>query len=167
MLFASLVSAQSKPGTTAYGPKQDSVQQMQEKDAAPMNPDGRQFFNGHRFHFRETMMPPMQPGCGGPGCSEMRGGSRCEGRPFFMHHNMMRHHPMMHRFFRLLMLMIVVVNILLTIIVSLDMVRMGRFNGLWLPVVLLVGIPGSMIYALFRIGDKIHAKENASAPAKT
>jgi ABC-type multidrug transport system permease subunit len=51
-----------------------------------------------------------------------------------------------------------VLNILLTIIVSLDMARNGRFNGLWIPVLLIAGIPGSIIYALFRIGEKMPCK---------
>lgn len=45
------------------------------------------------------------------------------------------------------------VNVLLTILVSIDMARLGRFNGLWIPILLLVGIPGTALYALFRIGD--------------
>jgi hypothetical protein len=45
------------------------------------------------------------------------------------------------------------VNVLLTILVSMDMVRLGRFNGLWIPILLIVGIPGTIMYALFRIGD--------------
>jgi hypothetical protein len=38
------------------------------------------------------------------------------------------------------------------------MARNGRFNGLWIPVLLIAGIPGAVIYALFRIGDKIQCK---------
>jgi hypothetical protein len=45
------------------------------------------------------------------------------------------------------------VNVLLTILVSIDMARSGRFNGLWIPILLLVGMPGTVMYALFRIGD--------------
>jgi hypothetical protein len=52
-----------------------------------------------------------------------------------------------------------IINILLTIIVSLDMVRNKRFNGLWVPVLLLAGIPGTALYALFRIGDNVKVKE--------
>jgi hypothetical protein len=51
------------------------------------------------------------------------------------------------------------INILLTILVSLDMARRRQFNGLWIPVLLLMGIPGTGLYALFRIGDNIFAKE--------
>jgi hypothetical protein len=51
-----------------------------------------------------------------------------------------------------------IINILLTIIVSLDMTKSGRFNGLWIPLLLIAGIPVSIIYALFRIGDKIPCK---------
>jgi hypothetical protein len=47
------------------------------------------------------------------------------------------------------------INVLLTIIVSLDMARLGKFKGLWVPIILLAGIPGSIIYALLRIADSI------------
>jgi p-aminobenzoyl-glutamate transporter AbgT len=74
----------------------------------------------------------------------------------------MHHHHVCcgHAFFKLLLLGFILINILLTIIVSLDMARIGRFNGLWIPVVLLAGIPASMIYALFRIGDRIPCKSS-------
>ena len=73
-------------------------------------------------------------------------------------------HPMrMHGFagkhlFHLLFLgalLMGVIHILLTITVSLDMARIGRFNGLWVAVTLLAGIPGTAVYALSRIGDAI------------
>jgi hypothetical protein len=51
------------------------------------------------------------------------------------------------------------VNIILTILVSLDMAKRRQFHGLWIPVLLLMGIPGTGLYALFRIGDNIMAKE--------
>jgi hypothetical protein len=51
------------------------------------------------------------------------------------------------------------VNILLTVLVSMDMARNKRFNGLWIPVLLIAGIPGTAIYALFRIGDIVAAGE--------
>jgi hypothetical protein len=57
------------------------------------------------------------------------------------------------------LLVVFVVNILLTILVSFDMARKQQFNGLWIPVLLLAGIPGTCLYALFRIGDNIKAKE--------
>ena len=52
-----------------------------------------------------------------------------------------------------------VVNILLTILVAIDMAQRNQFNGLWIPVLVLAGIPGTGLYALFRIGDTIKARE--------
>jgi hypothetical protein len=49
-------------------------------------------------------------------------------------------------------------NILLTVLVSLDMKNRNKFNGLWIPLLLIAGIPVSVIYALFRIGDAIQQK---------
>ena len=66
-----------------------------------------------------------------------------------------RHMMMVHKFFHLFIFLILVVNILLTILVSLDMAKRAKFNGLWIPILLIVGIPGTAIYALFRIGDSI------------
>jgi hypothetical protein len=53
------------------------------------------------------------------------------------------------------MLLCAAVNILLTILVTVDMARLGRFNGIWIPILLVAGLPGSVIYALFRIGDNL------------
>jgi len=52
-----------------------------------------------------------------------------------------------------------VVNILLTLLVALDMTKSRRFNGLWIPLILLIGIPGTFMYALFRIGDNLKPVE--------
>jgi len=60
-------------------------------------------------------------------------------------------------FLGFMLLTIAIVNILLTILVCIDMSQLGRFNGLWIPILLLFGIPGTAIYALFRIGDAIRA----------
>ena len=56
-----------------------------------------------------------------------------------------------------MLLAMFIVNILLTILVCIDMSQLGRFNGLWIPILLLFGIPGTGIYALFRIGDNVKA----------
>jgi hypothetical protein len=69
---------------------------------------------------------------------------------FFMHH-----HPLPLPCLMLFGLLIIIVNILLTIITTLDMAKNKYFNGLWIPVMLIAGIPGAIIFALFRIGDKI------------
>jgi hypothetical protein len=53
----------------------------------------------------------------------------------------------------LAMMLMLTVNILLTILVSLDMKKRGTFNGLWIPLLLIAGIPVSIIYAIFRLGD--------------
>lgn len=73
--------------------------------------------------------------------------------------------PMGHHMFRSALLVLtclfifLLINILLTILVTLDMARRRQFTGLWIPVLLLMGIPGTALYALFRIGDLIAAKE--------
>jgi hypothetical protein len=55
-------------------------------------------------------------------------------------------------------LLCLTVNILLTILVTQDMKRRASFNGLWIPLLLIAGIPTSIIYGLFRIGDLIKGK---------
>ena len=57
-----------------------------------------------------------------------------------------------------ILLFLLTINILLSILVSLDMKKRARFNGLWIPLLLIAGIPVSIIYALFRIGDAIREK---------
>jgi hypothetical protein len=66
-----------------------------------------------------------------------------------------RHMMMMHKAIHLFFLLILILNILLTVLVCLDMAKRAKFNGLWIPILLLCGIPGTAIYALFRIGDSI------------
>jgi hypothetical protein len=152
LLFVSQVPAQNPPPAPAGNP-QDTVQQMPGRDGAPMYSHEKRMFRGHEFNFRPGM---MQPGRGGPEFAGMEKGNRYMCGPRFMHH----HAFFMHAFFKLLLLGFFLINILLTIIVSLDMARGGRFNGLWIPVILLAGIPASMIYALFRIGDRIPCKSS-------
>lgn len=55
--------------------------------------------------------------------------------------------------------LLAVLNLLLTILVILDMTKTKRFNGLWIPLVLIVGIPCTALYALFRIGDNVKPAE--------
>ncbi len=85
-----------------------------------------------------------------------------EGRMTFQHN--FGRHMMFHRglFFAFLLAM-ALVNILLTVLVCVDMAALGRFNALWVPVLLLFGIAGTALYALFRIGD--HIKEAAKPKA--
>ena len=51
------------------------------------------------------------------------------------------------------MMLILTVNILLTILVGQDMKKRGTFNGLWIPLLLIAGIPVSILYAVFRLGN--------------
>jgi len=69
-----------------------------------------------------------------------------------MHPRLMMMH---HRLFHLALLALLCANILLTVLVGLDMTKRAKFNGLWIPILLIAGIPGSAVYALFRIGDSI------------
>jgi hypothetical protein len=124
-----------------------------EADRMVVCPHGKRLFRGHGFNSKPNM---MQPGRSGQEFAGKEKGNRHMWGPRFMHH----HTFFMHAFLKLLLLGFVLINILLTIIVSLDMARSGRFNGLWIPVVLLAGIPASMIYALFRIGDRIPCKSS-------
>ena len=55
----------------------------------------------------------------------------------------------------MVMLLCAIINILLTILVILDMTKTGRFNGLWVPLLLIIGVPATALYAMFRIGDNI------------
>jgi hypothetical protein len=130
-------------------------------EVGPMSmcPHGKRLFPGHGMNFR----PDMMQGCDeGKGSDEM-GNKNCLMRgPRFM-----RHPPccclLMPLVLKLLFLgfmLYAVINVLLTIIVSLDMARNGRFNGLWIPLLLIAGIPVSVIYALFRIGDRLPCKNS-------
>jgi hypothetical protein len=62
---------------------------------------------------------------------------------------------MVRKLVHLAFLVLLILNVLLTILVSLDMAKRAKFNGLWIPILLICGIPGTAIYALFRIGDNI------------
>ncbi|HUI93541.1 MAG TPA: hypothetical protein VLX68_14945 [Chitinivibrionales bacterium] len=81
-----------------------------------------------------------------------------QGRPWgmgmyharFPMHGMYLRHVVMGLIFCAVVL---IINILLTILVSLDMAKLNRFNGLWIPILLVAGIPATALYALFRIGD--------------
>jgi hypothetical protein len=57
------------------------------------------------------------------------------------------------------MMLILTVNILLTILIGLDMKKRGIFNGLWIPLLLIAGIPVSIVYAIFRLGDVVGEKK--------
>ena len=71
--------------------------------------------------------------------------------------NFGNHHMLLKGVFVFFLLAMALVNILLTILVCMDMARLGCFNALWIPILLLCGIGGTALYALFRIGDQIKA----------
>jgi hypothetical protein len=86
----------------------------------------------------------------GQGC---RANGACGMRPHFM--------VMGHRLIHAAILAFLLLNILLTVLVSLDMAKRAKFNGLWIPILLVAGMPGSAVYALFRLGDIVaEAKKN-------
>jgi hypothetical protein len=151
LLFVGLVSAQNKPPMPAGSPQDTMLQDRNARDreAGPMCSQEKRMFSQGKEHGFGCCPGMMGPGNGAP---QFAG-------PWMGHQGFMGRHCPMHRHLFLLLLLIGgIVNILLTIIVSLDMARNNRFNGLWIPVLLIAGIPGSAIYALFRIGDKIQCK---------
>jgi len=75
-----------------------------------------------------------------------------------MHGCKMLHHP--RRACAMVMALLAILNLLLTVIVVQDMKKSGGFNSLWIPLVLIAGIPCTALYALFRIGDNVKAGEN-------
>jgi len=169
LLFVGVVAAQNPPPAPASQNPHDSMQQSMNCPgmgtapmAGPMGKccpgSGKQMFPGHGINFRQDMEPGCSATqCPGFGMGPMRMGGprgmRCC-HPFPFH----RAPPICCAILFLGILLWSIINILLTIIISLDMTKNGRFNGLWIPVLLIAGIPGSIIYALFRIGDKMPCK---------
>lgn len=149
-LLVSLSPAQDKPAAPVANPQNT----MQAEKSAP-GADVRPIFPHERWR------NPQERGPACEGVPPMMGHQRSWG-PCCMHCPMMAHHGLRHlialKVLFLGLLLYGILNILLTIIVSLDMSKVGRFNGLWIPVTLLAGIPGSLIYALFRLGDKLQCK---------
>jgi hypothetical protein len=99
---------------------------------------------------------PMMFGCAGMHNKFENGmGPACQMCPMpgmRMHGFMGRH---FHRMLWTALLLMGIINTLLTILASIDMSKTGKFNGIWVAVILLAGIPGMAIFALFRIGDAI------------
>ena len=93
----------------------------------------------------------------------MYGWRNCPGMCYGMPGSGMMFHPLRnHPFlpwlcFLSFIAVFFVINVLLTIIVWIDMARRHLFIGLWIPVLLIAGIPGTALYALFRIGDLVAA----------
>lgn len=150
-IMVTITSAQSKTPVPAAGKGVDTMQQattMQDREhTCGMHTDevsgfcknrGTMFGNlGMHERFGDRMGP--QCGMGPSPCMRMY---CCAGR-----------HE--HRFLFFGLLVMGILNVLLTIIVAVDMSRIGKFNGIWIAVTLLCGVPGTAIYALFRIGDAI------------
>jgi len=149
--------AQTKPVSTAPAGRQDTLQQtpcMQDQQS-------------RRFGWHEHSFPGFNANraqmFGDPGMHEKFGdrmGQGCQMCPMpgmRMHCMNMNGYPGHHlrKLLFLGALLMIVINILLTIIVAVDMSRIGKFNGLWIALALLAGIPGTALYALFRVGDAI------------
>lgn len=67
-------------------------------------------------------------------------------------------HPPMHRgcacILRALLGLLVIIHIMLAVWVYTDIRKRGEGHGLFIILALLAGIPGTILYALVRIGDK-------------
>jgi hypothetical protein len=152
-LMVSMAPAQTKTAAPAAGTRVDTAQQATTMQCQQMQRSGwhDKDFTGFERN-RGTMFGNlgMHEKFGdhmGPACCGM-----CPMQGMRMHGFAARH---LHRVLFLGLLMMGILNILLTIIVAVDMSRIGKFNGLWVAVTLLCGVPGTAIYALFRIGDAI------------
>ncbi|MBN1129458.1 MAG: hypothetical protein JXA71_10755 [Chitinispirillaceae bacterium] len=164
LLFVSIVSAQNPSPAQAGMPHHDTMRMGKNApcagDAGPMamgRHGGKRLFPGHGMNFRQDGKTAERSHMRHPGFGkahrwmrEPHAMSRCAPCPFFLCCGILLTG----------LLLWGIINILLTIIVSVDMTRNGRFNGLWIPVLLIAGIPGSIIYALFRIGDRLPARDN-------
>jgi hypothetical protein len=66
-----------------------------------------------------------------------------------------------------LLLLVLAINILLTVWVYKDMREQGIGRALWIPIVLLAGIFGALLYALVRVADtRARPAEAAARPKK-
>ena len=150
--MVTVASAQTKPVAVAPAGHQDTMQQtpcMQDQQSQRFgwHEHGFPGFGGNRAHM-----------FGNPGMNEKFGDRMGQGCQMCQMPGMRMHGFAGHHLLRLLFLgalLMVVINILLTIIVAVDMSRIGKFNGLWIALALLAGIPGTAVYALFRVGDAI------------
>jgi len=165
LLFVSMASAQNQSPAPAGIPHHDTMRMgksASDGESGPMamcQRGKKRLFRDHGMNFKQETMEPgySEAQCPGFGKAHQHlygpRGMRCC-PPFHL-----RCAPTVCCGILFLgILLWGIINILLTIIVSLDMTKNGRFNGLWIPVLLIAGIPGSIIYALFRIGDKIPSK---------
>jgi hypothetical protein len=161
LLFVSIVTAQNQPPVLAGSPHDTMRMGKNSPDrySGPVSPcpHGNRLFPGHGINFRPDM---LQQGCDGKESAEMGNANCCRQGPHYMHRQPCCFFllPLVCKLLFLGFILYSVLNILLTIIVSLDMAHNGRFNGLWIPILLIAGIPGAVIYSLFRIGDKLLCK---------
>ena len=167
LLFAAVVVAQDKPPALA-GAGQGRVAQPEKNVPAGQDvgllpnaparpcPMAQRAGSGPEGVAGHCMMPPGCPMAGqvkSKGCWRQHRDGCCPMRGPLA--------PCCGHALPLLLLVMGIVNLLLTVIVSMDMAREGRFNGLWIPLLLIAGVPTSIIYALFRIGDKLQGKPGA------
>jgi hypothetical protein len=156
LMFALVMSVSAQKAIVPKGNFQDSMQQRandvnkEQAQSTMQNHLWCQQGNPHEFDMRKNW---MEQNCG----SRFGQMGNVHRGVFGMAPWMQQHrHFITHRFFfKILFLVFAIVNLLLTILISLDMARLGRFNGLWIPIILLMGVPGSIIYALFRLGDNL------------
>lgn len=137
------------------------IESFMDTSARPAaSPAGRsaQFGTGKRDRLRSfTGVPGEKYGKDGPcGYHNKYDRAIC---PWMMFHPAWRHPLITALFIASCLFVWLTVNILFTVLVWRDMMRRGQFNGLWIPVLLLVGIPGTALYALFRIGDAVEVRE--------
>ncbi|MGA3052361.1 MAG: hypothetical protein ABSE00_10655 [Chitinispirillaceae bacterium] len=143
LAFACVAFSQDKPNAAPVG--RDSVQQMMP------GPGGA----AKGCCMKEKMMSGSQCCPGG----FMPGGGFCMQDHRFMQPGcfMSRHPKLFPVCIAFFLMIIALLNILLTILVCADMAKLGAFKAIWIPIILLFGIPGTGLYALFRIGDMIKA----------
>ena len=155
-MVVTMASAQTKTAAPAAGTRMDTVQQT-----PAMQNQQMQRWHEHEFPGCEKNRGTMFGNLGmhekygdpmGPGCKMGQECRMCPMPGMRLHGCMARH---VHRLMFLGLLIMGILYILLSIIVAMDMSRIGKFNGIWIAVTLLCGVPGTAIYAMFRIGDAI------------
>jgi len=151
LAFACVAFSQDKPNAAPVG--RDSVQQMMPGPGGAAKGCSMAGHEGMSC-MKEKMMP-------GPQCCPggfMPGGFCMQDHRFMQPGCFMSRHPKLFPVcIALFVIIMALLNILLTILVCADMAKLGAFKAIWIPIILLFGIPGTGLYALFRIGDMIKA----------
>lgn len=152
LALACAVFSQDKPNSALNG--RDSMLQMM--PAPGQGVKGACMVGKDEMCAMKRGMMPSPRECSGNFAS---GGCCCmQGQHQMLPSGFMFRHPVrFHLCILALLMTMALVNILLTILVCMDMAQLGRFNALWIPILLVFGIPGTALYALFRIGDSIRA----------